>query len=71
MFVTINNTSKIEELILNNELDIALVEGEVESADIIQKSVCEDEVVAVVGKRNKLYNFESITYDKLQGEDYI
>ena len=71
VFVTINNTSKIEELILNNELDIALVEGEVESADIIQKSVCEDEVVAVVGKRNKLYNFESITYDKLQGEDYI
>lgn len=71
VFVAINNTSKIEELLLNNELDIALVEGKVKSCDIVIKPVWEDELVAVVGKNNRLYNCESVTYDELQGEDYI
>ena len=71
VFVTINNTSKIEELLLNNELDIALVEGKIKSCDIVIKPVWEDELVAVVGKNNRLYNCEGVTYDELQGEDYI
>ena len=65
------NTSKIEELILNNELDIALVEGEIESDDIIKKPICEDELVVVVGKKNDLYKNDIIDLEKLQGQDFI
>ncbi|MGM9979008.1 MAG: LysR substrate-binding domain-containing protein [Clostridium sp.] len=71
VFVIINNTSKIEELILNNELDIALVEGEIESDDIIKKPICEDELVVVVGKKNDLYKNDVIDLEKLQGQDFI
>lgn len=46
--VVINNTSEIERLILSNRIDIAIVEGKINSRNIVQVEILEDELIAVV-----------------------
>lgn len=46
--VVINNTSEIEKLILNNRIDIAIVEGKINSKNIIQVEILEDELIAIL-----------------------
>lgn len=69
--VVIDNTSVIEQLILNGEADAALVEGNVESAELIQETVCQDEMVCVVGKKHALYGKPGIQPEELIGQPLI
>lgn len=46
--VVINNTAEIENLILNNRIDIAIVEGKINSRNIIQVEILKDELIAVI-----------------------
>ena len=46
--IVINNTEKIEELIRNNKIDIAFVEGKINSQNIVQVKVAKDELIAVI-----------------------
>ncbi len=50
--LVIDNTVLIVSKILNNEIDIALVEGPVESQDIIIEPYCEDELALVCSKEH-------------------
>lgn len=54
--VVINNTAEIEKLILNNRIDIAIVEGKINSKNIIQSEILTDELIAVVGYDHPLSN---------------
>ncbi len=54
--VVINNTAEIERLILNNRIDIAIVEGKINSENIIQVEILKDELIAVIGYNHPLSN---------------
>ncbi|MEG1678020.1 MAG: LysR family transcriptional regulator [Clostridia bacterium] len=69
--VVVNNTSVIEQMLLNSQLDIAVVEGVVSSADLIQQALCKDELVVVVGKGHAFFQKESINLPQLEGQALI
>ena len=71
IFVTVNNTSEIEKMILQSELDAAIVEGIIENHDIIKVPTCNDELVMVVGKTHPFFNKKSISINDLEGENLI
>ncbi|HAX71930.1 MAG TPA: LysR family transcriptional regulator [Firmicutes bacterium] len=69
--VTINNTEVLQRLLLNSELDVAIVEGIVEHKDLITKPIQTDKLILVVGKGHKFYDVEEISIQDLNGEDII
>lgn len=66
-----DNTAKIEQLILNDKLDLGLVEGEVSSPDIINKSFAEDMLVLVCGKNHPFAKRSSVESRELETENFI
>ncbi len=46
--VVINNTEEIENLLLKNRIDIAIVEGNVYSKNIVQIEILKDELIAII-----------------------
>ena len=68
---TIDNTSAIENLLLSNEIDIAIVEGMVKSDELIKIPVFQDELVLLCGKEYHLANRKHITFEDLEGENFI
>ncbi len=69
--VNINNTEKIEEMLLNSKLDVAIVEGIVTSKDLICKPIRNDELIIVAGKEHKFYEKDKISLLELSNEDFI
>ncbi len=69
--VTIRNTRQLEEMLLNSELDVAIVEGVITNKDLVAKSICKDQLVLVVGQNHKFYNQDEISILELQNEDVI
>ena len=61
----VNNTSIIENSILENKLDIALVEGKTKSENLKVINVMKDEVVFVCGMDNKMAHKKSITLEEI------
>lgn len=70
-YVAVNNTQTIEEMINKSQLDVGIVEGIVESSDLIQYPVGEDELVFIVGKSHPLYHETSVPLERLNGESLI
>ena len=69
--VTVNNTAQIEGLLLTNQLDLAIVEGSIDSEELIQIEVAEDELFLVVGRHHPYYENPNITLDQLNGQALI
>lgn len=69
--VTVNNTETLESMLLNSELDVAIVEGVVSHKDLIAKPICTDKLIVVVGKNHKFYNRDDISILELNKEDVI
>lgn len=69
--VYVDNTNKIENKILENSLDIAIIEGDLNHENIIQEHLLEDEVVLVCSKEHYLYNFNKIKPSQLANEKFI
>lgn len=69
--VTIDNTSKIEQMVCNSDLDLALVEGLVKSNDIIQTPFYNDELVIIVGKPHMFWDKEKISLSQLENQVVI
>lgn len=66
-----DNTAKIEELILRDQLDLALVEGETTSPDLIRKSFMEDELVLICGASHRFAAMTSVNPHELETEPFI
>lgn len=64
IFSEIHNTSELEEMLLNDNLDLALVEGEIHSEYLITKPFMNDELTFIIGKNHPLAGKE-ITFDDL------
>lgn len=63
--VAINSSETIENMILKNEIDIALIEGVSHSNKIISSVLMDDELTVICGKDHPYANVERITLDQL------
>lgn len=69
--VMVANSSRIEQAILSNEVDLGIVEGILKSSDLLVTPVCEDELVVVCGSGHPLAKEKTVTLAMLEGQDYI
>lgn len=69
--VTVTNSSEIEQAVLNNKVDLAIVEGTIQNEALTAEPICEDELVIVCGKNHPLAKESSVTIEMLQGQDYV
>lgn len=66
-----DNTRGIERRILKSELDIALVEGEAKSADIVAIPCVEDFLVLVCSPKHRFAKMDIIPIEELVNENFI
>lgn len=71
IFVTVNNTQTIENQLLHNELDAAVVEGIITSPELTRIPVLEDELVVVAGKGHPLFHAPHPALADLEGMSFI
>lgn len=69
--VTINNTSKIEQMINDYALDLALVEGRIDSPNLMVQDIAEDELVLAVSSRHPLAQKDLVTGEDLLNYAFI
>ena len=69
--VFVQNTSSIEEMILKNDLDIGVIEGEIKNPDIFKIPIISDELVLVCSNSHKFANLENVDITELQNLDFI
>lgn len=69
--VIVSNTTEIEKAVLQNEVDLAITEGVVTDENLSVTPICEDELVVVCGKAHRLANYNVVTLDMLNGQNYV
>lgn len=67
----IDNKHNIEELILNNKVDVAFIEGSVVSEDIILKEIWKDELVFISSKNHEWNEKKYLDLDDLKNNKFI
>lgn len=67
----VNNTNLIEQRLVHNELDIALVEGVIIREEIITKPIMEDNLVIICGNKHPFAARQSIRIEDLHGMSFI
>lgn len=65
------NTKDIESLIIKNEIDFAVVEGEVHNTNIISTPFMDDHLVLICGKTHPLYKSKVISKFELKNHNLI
>lgn len=66
-----DNTEKIEKLILNDEIDLALVEGDIQSSDIKKQAFMNDELVLICPAGHRFADLLVIDPQELEKEKFI
>lgn len=69
--VIVENTKLIEQRLLANELDLAIVEGTCSDESLIQVSIMEDELVLACSASHPFATLTSITPNQLEGQPMI
>lgn len=69
--VYIDNTKNIISRILDGSLDVAVVEGDVSSDDVLEKVVYEDELVLICGKGHPFAYRKSVRLSELKNMDFV
>lgn len=68
---SIANTVEITQAVRSNHLDLALIEGEVQHADLEIQALMEDEIILVVPNQHPLARLPIVTADQLQDQVWI
>lgn len=71
VFATIDSSETIEKMVLDNDLDFALIEGAVHSENIISKSFITDELVLICDTKHPLLKKKKVSISDLQGEKFL
>jgi DNA-binding transcriptional LysR family regulator len=66
-----DNTEQIEKLILHDQIDIGLVEGETISPDVISRPFMDDELVLICAAGHRFAGLSNIEPHELEKEDFI
>lgn len=66
----VSNTRDIEKKLLRSELDAAVVEGEIQSSDLVVLPIIDDTLVLAAGKEHPFYNKEYLTVQELNNQKY-
>lgn len=66
-----DNTVQIQQLILRDQLDLGLVEGEIILPDMVSKPFAEDQLVLICGKNHPFYERLLIEPHELTKENFI
>lgn len=66
----VSNTAEIEQKLLRHELDVAVVEGNIESPKLISIPIVEDSLVLVCGKNHPFYQKEILYASELEGQRF-
>ena len=69
--VFVDNTSVIEQKVLDSTLDLGLVEGRVESEKLVVRPVIEDELVLVCPPDHPFARRESVSVSDLEGQPFL
>ena len=67
----VDNTHAIEEMLLDSRLDLALVEGEIHSPDLLVRPVIRDELVLVCPPDHPFARRAGILAEELEGQPFI
>lgn len=70
-YVTIDSSDVIEKLVLDNELDFALIEGIVHSENIISKDFIKDELIVICDLNNPLLKKVYVSVDDLSDQHFL
>lgn len=70
-FAYVNNTSIIEEKLLNSDLDVAIVEGKIKSPNLISIPIIEDYLVLVSSLNHHFVHTKNIYLDNLKNELFV
>lgn len=69
--VVINNTMTIEQMLRDCKLDVGIVEGIVDEADMVRYPILKDELVLIVGAKHPFYQRECIALEELRDALWI
>ena len=69
--IIVNNTNIIEQMLLQSQLDVAIIEGDISHPDLVKQAICTDELVIAVGKGHVLYGYKEIEIGELEGHYLI
>lgn len=70
-FSYVNNTKAIENKLLNSELDVGIVEGQIKNHDLITLPVMKDSLVIVCNKNHRFAGKKKISIKELEKEDFV
>jgi len=71
IYVTIDSSDIIEKMVLDNELDFALIEGVIHSENIITKDFMKDELIVICDLKNPLLEKETISINDLSTQNFL
>ena len=71
ILTTVDNTKVIEEMLLSDQLDLALVEGPVHSADIVEETFRKDELVLICSPEHPWAAKKQIEMQELNNCSFI
>jgi len=69
--VMIDNTDKIQQYILSNQIDIGLIEGIVHSPYLLEEKFSDDELILICSNNHPFAQCEGILLPQLQQEELI
>jgi LysR family transcriptional regulator, transcriptional activator of the cysJI operon len=71
IFTVVDNTRLIEQHVLNDQVDIGIVEGPIHSSQIIEKAICDDELIVISASCHPLASRSLIGISDLTGQAFI
>lgn len=71
VYAVIDNSETIEKHILNNNIDLALIEGNVHNSQINQHKFMDDELILICGKNHSLSEKKTVNIHELKEQNFI
>ncbi len=71
IFVTIDNSDHIQNLVLENKLDFALIEGKIHSPKLVCERFLEDELLPICSRFHPFAGRDDVSVEELKTENFL